>query len=269
MTVAQHKHVARPRSAADYESAVPFGRGRSQHAAHVYPVLDGVSQLGVHHRRAQLPVETVILLVKGVAELFQEHHGVGIDTRMLSFGHYRLEDAVHIGHVEVAAHQQVARPPVVSPQKRMHIRYPRLPGSGISEMPHEYLAEERRIPLGIPGAHPLCPSALELREYLREYLGDGSRAERTFAKHIFVAGFGVQFHHTHSGGFLAAVVLFLHQQIQLLQRIAVRAILLFVILQRLAKAYHRHSALMFQRFQNVFNQQRRCPNGVWHRRSRL
>ena len=57
---------------------------------------------------AQFPVKAVVLLVERVAELFEQHDGVGIDARMLSFPYDRAENLVDICHVEVTAHHQVA-----------------------------------------------------------------------------------------------------------------------------------------------------------------
>lgn len=58
---------------------------------------------------------------------------------MLSGGDYRIEDAVNIGHVEIATHQKVARPPIVSAQEGMDITYSTFPGSAVAEMAHIYL----------------------------------------------------------------------------------------------------------------------------------
>src|SRR5574344_1593016 len=59
---------------------------------------------------------------------------------------------------------------------------------------------------------------------------DGSRAESSLAKHVFLACSGIELDTRYSGSFLPAVVLFLHQEIHLVQSIHPGTILLLVIL---------------------------------------
>ena len=63
----------------------------------------------------------MVLFVERISELLEEHHSVAVDAGVLPFCHYGAEHFINIGHIEVAAHEQIARPPVVAAQERMHI----------------------------------------------------------------------------------------------------------------------------------------------------
>ena len=67
-----------------------------------------------------------MLHVERMAELLKDYKRVGIYARVLTLAHHRVENLVNVGHIEVAAQQQVARAPIVAAQERMHIAHPRL-----------------------------------------------------------------------------------------------------------------------------------------------
>ncbi len=79
-----------------------------EHFGYVDVVLYVVCQLDALQPLACCAVDFVVGMVERVAELFEQHDGVGIYARMLSGRHYVGEYAVDVGHVEVAAQQQVA-----------------------------------------------------------------------------------------------------------------------------------------------------------------
>lgn len=83
-----------------------------------------------------------------------------------------------------------------------------------------------------------------------EYLTYGVLAQGTLAEHIFMARLGMKFHHSHTGAFLPAVVLFLHEEIKFVKTVSPGPVLLFVILQRLEQAHHSHATLMFENLHN-------------------
>ena len=68
------------------------------------------------------------------------------------------------------------------------------------------------------------------------------------AEHILLAGRGVEVDAGHASALLTTVVLLLHHQIELVQPIAPRAVLLLVVAQRLQQANHRHTTLMLKLF---------------------
>ncbi len=93
----------------------------------------------------KLLVQTFVLPVKGMPELFKQNKCVGIKTRMLSFGNDCVENLIHVSHIEVAAQQHVARTPVVAPHERMDIIYAGFTGRAITQMPHIHFAHKRGI----------------------------------------------------------------------------------------------------------------------------
>ena len=143
-----------------------------------------------------------------------------------------MEHLVNVGHVEVAAQGEVARPPVVAAQERMHILQSALAGGGVAQVSHEQRC--------LLGGGALSDAA--------EYLSDGILALGTLAEHIFLTGRSVKTYERHAGALLTAVVLFLHHKVELVKAIAASAIFLAVIFQRLKQAYHSHAALMLQLF---------------------
>ena len=84
--------------------------------------------------------------------------------------------------------------------------------------------------------------------YAVENFLNGTRAERPFAKNVFFARIGVEFHHSESRAFLAAVVLLLHEEIQLVDAVEIGSVFLFIVFERFEQAYKRHTALVLQLF---------------------
>ena len=138
-----------------------------------------------------------------------------------------MEDLVDVGHIEVAAEAQVLGPPVVAPQEWVHVLQAAFAGGGIAQVAHQEFARHFF-------RHP------------REYLGDGILSLCLLAEHILRAGFASQAHRGNAGALLTAVVLFLHHQVELVQPISPRAILLLIIAQRLEQANHGHATFMLQ-----------------------
>ena len=69
----------------------------------------------------------------------------------------------------------------------------------------------------------------ELMVHCVEYFLNGILAESALAEHIFVAGDGVHLHHSDTGAFLTAVVLLLHQKIELVDTVGISTVFLLVI----------------------------------------
>ena len=115
-------------------------------------------------------------------------------------------------------------------------------------MPHIYLPYERGMALHFVCRQIIGMILLELWQYVGEYFRYGICAESTLAEHIFMSRFGMHLHNPDPGSLLPAVVLLFHKQVELVQRIGVRAVFTPVIFNRLAEAYHRHTAFMFELF---------------------
>ena len=187
--------------------------------------------------------------VEPVPHLFQHDIRIGILARMLADSGDACKDFIHVRHVEVAAQGKVLGTPVVSPEKRMHVRDARLPRGGITQMSHIHFSRERKHTLRITGVVQLFfRQVFKVALHRIEYLGNSSRTERPFAEHIFLAGVRFQFHASQSGSFLPPVVLFLHEKVKLVQPVHPCTVLFFVILQRFQQAYHGNATFMLQLF---------------------
>ncbi len=121
-----------------------------------------------------------------------------------------------------------------------------LPCRGIAQVPHIYFTHKGGICLNLGRGHILHMRMLECRHNMREDIGNRIRAKGTFAEHIFMPGLRMEFHHPYPGAFLPPVMLLLHQEIKLVERVSIRAVFLFIISDWFAEAYHRNPALMFQ-----------------------
>ena len=94
----------------------------------------------------------------------------------------------------------------------------------------------------------LMREAFEMTLRMSKDFGDGIFSFSPFAKHVFRAWHGIKVDAGHTCAFLSAVVLLLHHQIEFIEAVHPRAVLLLVIFKRLQKANHCHAALMFELF---------------------
>ncbi len=195
-----------------------------------------------------LPVYAVVLLVEGISELLKHHYGVAIETWMLSGGGYSVEYFVDVCQVEVTAKQQISGTPVVATQERVDIVYPGASCSAVAQVTHHDLANVGCFGYGLLCGHFRQPYFVEFREYVGENILDSLCPHSPFSPHVFAAGLCVHIHDAYSGGFLSAVVLFLHHQIEFVEAIAECSVLLVVVIKRLAQADHRYSAFVFELF---------------------
>ena len=153
-----------------------------------------------------------MFLVERMSELFENHKRVGIDSRMLSFAYHVPEYLVYVCHIEISAQQKVARPPVVAPQERMHIRHSAASRGAVAQMSHIQFPDIWDFFVSCAAIAEGCVYLVV--DFLENFLY-GTGAERAFTVDVFVPGFGIQFHAAYSGGFLSAVVLLFHHQVQL------------------------------------------------------
>ena len=146
---------------------------------------------------------------------------------MLTAADDSLENLVDISHIEITAHQQIPRPPVIAAKERMDIIHPRLSGRRIAQMAHVNLAYERNIALDLGRSRIGKQRLVDLRADIVENLLNGARTHSSFAEHIFRARRRINLQNSDPGAFLTAVMLLLH---------------------RLAQTYHRNPAFMFELF---------------------
>ena len=78
MGIAYNEHVARTRRTTHGEATVPRRNGSLQNSAQVDVVLDCRGQGRVAESVAELAVESVVLFVESIAELFENHDGVAV-----------------------------------------------------------------------------------------------------------------------------------------------------------------------------------------------
>ena len=81
-------------------------------------------------------------------------------------------------------------------------------------MAHIYLPDKRHLAFYLLRRHMLHVGGVESGTDLAENLLYGSGAEGSFAEHIFVTRFCMKLYYSDACAFLAAVVLFLHHQIE-------------------------------------------------------
>ena len=107
---------------------------------------------------------------------------------MLPFVGYLGEDLIHVGEVEVATDSEVARSPVVAAQERVDIGQPALACSGVAEVSHVEVACKRQTLLGEDSVVEFFAGEVaKLAVDGFEDFCDGSRAESSLAKHVFLA----------------------------------------------------------------------------------
>ena len=182
---------------------------------------------------AILAIEPVVFLVEHISYLLQQHIAVAIEAWVLTGGYYLLKDFVGVGHVEVAAQGQRARAPVVAAQHRVGVGQAAAAGGAVAQVSHIYLADKGRILLHLVDAQALDVAG-QVAPHLIEDDGYGVFAEGALAEYQLVAGRGMGFYYSKPRSLLAAVVLLLHQQVQLVEGVGVCAVFLFVVLKRAA-----------------------------------
>ena len=235
--VAHSKTFAAARETAHHIPAVPtFGR-IFEHFADlaVHIVVDIFGNVNARKVAAtRLVKEPFALTVKAMAKLFEDDVSVGFEPRILTLGGDFVKNILKICHIEIAADAEVSRPPIVAPCEGMHIVEAALAGGGIAQVSEVNLAHELLVFLHIIHVEFL------LRREVVEVGIDGfknlryrARAQRPFAKHIFLARFAVEFQTADSRRLLTTVVLFLHHQIEFVEGITPSAVLLLIIFQRL------------------------------------
>ena len=188
--------------------------------------------------------ETLHLAVEAVTHQLEGDVGVAVDAWRLPLGGEELEDLIDVGHIEVSAEAEVLGPPVVASEEGMDVGEPALSGGGVAEVTHVELSGE----VGMEGLGGRGGEFLLVLIDSPEYLGDGILPLGFLAEHVFLTSRGIEVDASHAGSLLPAVVLFLHEEVELVQAVAPRAVLLLVIVKWLEEANHRHATFMLQLF---------------------
>ena len=241
--VTKSKHITAPRQPRDHISAIPQCRCLPQNTLYVNVVLNGIIDcLTVQTFLLEFPVQTFHFVIQQITELLENNESIGIVPRMLSPLHNIVHNLVHVGQVEIACQRQVPAPPVIATQKRMQIRHAGTTGRAVSQMPHIHLSDKRPLLF-----HCLWLPASEIIDstmHRRKNILYCSRSFRPFPENILLARSGIQLDRRHSCPLLSAIVLLLHQQIELTQSPKGIPVFLPVIIQRLQQPHHGNPTLM-------------------------
>ena len=159
---------------------------------------------------ASLLIQPLHFAIQTVPHQFQRDIRVAKDTRRLPLSSQKIKDLVDIGHVEVATQAEVLGPPIVTPQEGVNVLQSFFPRGRIAQMPHVELASKG-----------LVDTFENLRYRILTF--------RPFTKHIFLAHGSIQIDTCRASAFLTTVMLLLHHQIELIQRITPRAVFMLII----------------------------------------
>ena len=192
-------------------------------------------------------IQPAILHIERMSYLLQDDERIRIETRVLALRYDMVEYLIYICHVEVAAKQQILRPPVVAAQERMHIRQPGLAGCAITQMPHVYLTYKGKVffyPLYIGVVMRSLHNGFlhSIEDFLYGICAQGSL---TIDK--LLGRPSMKFYTRQSGTFLPPIVLFLHEQHQFIETIHIGTIFLFVVRKRFEQANQSNAAFVFER----------------------
>ena len=97
-----------------------------------------------------------------------------------------------------------------------------------------------------------CVAGVNLLMNFPKDFADSGTAKGSLAIEKLLARRCVHLHTGQPGTLLTTIMLFLHQQIEFVKAITPRPVLVLIVLQGLAQAYHRHAAFVFKRFHLVY-----------------
>ena len=208
--IAHGEHLAASRQAAHHIAAVEVDHRRTEDIRHAHVIFD-VMRDGKPFQTLLpgLGEQALCLAVQAVSHQLQRDVGIAVQSGRLTLGGQEAEDLLDVGHVEVAAQAEVLRAPVVAAQERVDVAQAALSGRRIAQVAHVQLAGRGSI-------------------HLPEDLRDGIRPFGPLAEHVLRPGGRIQVDIGQAGAFLSPVVLLLHQQVQLVQAVAGRAVFLLL-----------------------------------------
>jgi len=174
---------------------------------------------------------------------------IGDVAGVLSYGGNGIEDLRDVREVEVSTDRERLRTPVTTPYHGMHIGQATLARGAVAKVPHEAGACEGEMTLGIgyvAEAIGRCMDELGMDGI--EDLLYGGGAFGTLTEEVFVTGLALELDDGQACALLPAVVLLLHQEVELVEPIHPRTILLLVVAEGLTQADHSHATFMLEGF---------------------
>ena len=244
--ITHSKTLTATRQSTNHVAAIPFRTGSFQNVRQIDTVFDGMCNIHAFQSfRLTFVVKTFHLTVQTMTNLFQHNICIGIFTRMLSGSSDISKNLIYIRQIKVSAQGQILGTPVITAQERMHIRNTTLARSRITQVSHIQFTGKRQAFLRIISIMELFGSKIfKITVHRSEYLGNGTSSQSSLSKHIFFTRICLKLHTSQSRSFLSAVMLFFHQQIQLVKPVHPRAILFLIIFKWFQQANHRYSTFM-------------------------
>ena len=80
-----------------------------------------------------------------------------------------------------------------------------------------------------------------------EHLSDGITSECTLTEHVFLTRLGVEIGTGNTCPLLPTIMLLLHKEVELVERIKRSAVFLLIVVEGLKQAYHRHTTFVLER----------------------
>ena len=189
----------------------------------------------------------LVFFIQKVTNFLQDGHGVRLLFGVLANVDQHIEQFVDIGQVEVAGGHKVPCPPIVLAEERVAIFNLILPKSSIAEVAQKQLPREGVVFLkrhGVPQGRRF--EVLEPPHDFLEQILDGARIDGPHTGDVTLARIDVELDVRQPGTVLASVVLFLHQQVHLVEPVKRGAVLLHIVLQRLFEAQHGDATLVLK-----------------------
>ena len=195
----------------------------------------------------ELSAQAVGLRVEQMAHLLEDKIRVGILAGVLPGGADLGEDVVRVREVEIAAEGQVAGAPIAAAQEGVDVSEARPAGGAVTQMAHVEFAGEGQTGRGVSRIGEALGSDVAILAVDRlEDLRDGARPSGPLTKHILLAGRGAELDAGEPRAVLPAVVLLLHEEVELVEGIHPGAVFTMIILERLEQPDHCHAAFMLQ-----------------------
>ena len=137
-------------------------------------------------------IKTFHFSVQTVSHLLQHDVSIGIFPGMLTVCRNICKNFINIRQVEIPAQSQILGPPIITTEKRVHIRDTTFASSRVTQMSHIQFSGKRQALFGIFSIMKLllC-QILETTVNRTEYFCNGTRTEATFTEHVFLTRIGL------------------------------------------------------------------------------
>ena len=194
-----------------------------------------------------------VLAIKEIADLFEHHARVAIAHRMQPVLNEFREEFFRVREIEIARHRNRARFSIGAPQIRMTHRTRTTTVRSVAKMPEHHFTKQAETTLQFEVAHRVERGLTHLargRKGVIEESFDRIAFGGAFAFKKRIARRHVEFRARNSRAVLAAIVLFLHQEIEAAKSPQRIAVLLRVPIEWLSQANKRKAAFVSERIRH-------------------